>query len=477
MSLLCQLLGIHFRRWRHPQLHRNVTLVFKQFAGGPKMTDVGHAGTDKDLIDLGACHFRQGLDVVRVIRARHDGLLDIGEVNFNDGCILGVSVTLEQLRILQPSLHGLDTAVDGTHVRITRGNHPFQHRDVACDVLDDGLFVQMHGAATSAAFGRSITELKCLLYLQIGQTFNLKNASRKNVLLALFGNGQQASLDGIQRYRIDQIPQRDTGLHVPLEPHQHTLGHVEWHHAGSGTKRDQTGTGRETDANGKTGMAVTARSYSIRQQHAIQPAVDDAVTWAQGNTAACTHEFRQFVMHLDIHRLRVGGRMTKRLHDQVCTETQTSQILQFVAGHGAGRVLRADAGHPRLTISARTHTLAFWQAAGTTDHFLSQREPLARVCRVLRQSKQRACGQTQRLSRLGRKTPTNDQGDAAACAHLVKQHIALDLEFSDHLAVFERLALIRPKLDNITHIHLTDIEFNRQRTRIFHRVIKNRRDF
>ena len=335
----------------------------------------------------------------------------------------------------------------------------------------------MHGAATGTALGRSITEFKCLLYLQIGQAFNLKNTSRKNVLLPLFGNGQQASLDGVQRYRIDQITQCDASLHLSFETHQYTLGHVKRHHAGSSTEGHQTGPCRETDADRKAGVAIAAGSYRIRQQHAVQPAVDDAVTRAQGNTTARTHEFGQFVMHLHIHRLRVSSSMAKRLHDQIRAETQTSQVLQFVAGHGAGCVLRANAGHPGLTISARTHAPPFWQAAGTTDHFLCQCEPLASVCRVLRQSEQRACGQAQSLARLGRKTPTNDQRDAAARAHLIKQHIALDLEFSDHLAVFERLALVRPKLDHITHIHPTDVEFNRQRTRIFHRVIKNRRNF
>ena len=83
------------------------------------MTNVGHAGTDKDLVDLGARHFGQGLDIIRVVWTGHDGLMNISEVNFNDGSILGVSITLEQQWILQPSLHRLDTAVESTHIRIT----------------------------------------------------------------------------------------------------------------------------------------------------------------------------------------------------------------------------------------------------------------------------------------------------------------------------------------------------------------------
>jgi len=42
------------------------------------MSDVGHAATDKYFIDLGACNVGQHFDVVWIVRAGDNGLVDIG---------------------------------------------------------------------------------------------------------------------------------------------------------------------------------------------------------------------------------------------------------------------------------------------------------------------------------------------------------------------------------------------------------------
>ena len=115
-----------------------------------------------------------------------------------------------------------------------------------------------------------------------------------------------------------------------------------------------------------------------------------------------------------------------------------------------------------------------WQAAGPTDHFLCQGEALGRISRIAGQPEQGAHRQPQRLARLGGQTAADDQRYAAAGPHLVEQHLALELKLGNQLAIFERLALVGTQLDHIAHGHLADVEFNRQRTRVFHGVVKNR---
>ena len=478
MALLAELLGVHLGRRRHPQFDRNVALVLQQLAGGAEMTDVGHARADEHLVNLGAGHIGQGFDIVRVVRAGHDRLVDVGQVDLDHGGILGVRIALEQLRVGQPSFHRLDAAVDGAHIGIAAGNHPLQHGDVAGDVLNDRLLVQVHGAAAGTALGGGVAELERLLHFQVGQPFDLQDATREDVFLALFGHGQQAGLDGVQRDRIHQITQGDARLHLALETHQHALGHVQRHHAGGGTKGHQARAGREADADREAGVAVAARAHGVGQQHAIEPAVDDAVARAQADAAPVVDELGQLVVHLHIHRLRVGRGMAEGLHHQVGAETQAGQVLELVPGHGASGVLGAHAGHAGLAIGAGTHALLLtahrWQAAGPTDHFLCQGEALGRISRIAGQPEQGAHRQPQRLARLGGQTAADDQRYAAAGPHLVEQHLALELKLGNQLAIFERLALVGTQLDHIAHGHLADVEFNRQRTRVFHGVVKNR---
>jgi hypothetical protein len=140
----------------------------------------------------------------------------------------------------------------------------------------------VHRATTGGTLGGCIAQLKRLFHLQVGQSFDFQNAAREDVLLALLGHRQQACLDGVQRNGVHQITQGDAGLHLAFEAHQHRLRHVQRHHAGGGTKRDQTGTRREADADGETRVAVAAGADGIGQQHAVQPGVDDAVARTQG---------------------------------------------------------------------------------------------------------------------------------------------------------------------------------------------------
>jgi hypothetical protein len=83
-------------------------------------------------------------------------------------------------------------------------------------------------------------------------------------------------------------------LHLALEANQHGFRHVERHDAGGGGKGNQTGTGREGDADREAGVRVTTGTDGIRQQQAVQPGVNDAIARAQRNAAAGRDEGRQF---------------------------------------------------------------------------------------------------------------------------------------------------------------------------------------
>ena len=318
--------------------------------------------------------------------------MNVSQVNLDDSGVLGIGIAFEELRIGQPGLHRLDAAVDGAHVGITRGDHPLQHGDVAVDVFDDRLFVQVHGAATGAALGGRIAQFKGLLHLQIWQAFDFENTTRENVDLALLVHRQQPRLDGVQRNGVDQVAQRHTVLHLAFKANQNRLGHVQRHHARGGTKRDQAGACGEADANGEAGVAVTASADCVGQQHAVQPTVDDAVTRTQGHTAAGADEVGQLVVHLHVHRLGVRRCVAEGLHHQVSAEAQAGQVFELVARHRASRILRADRSHFWLAIGARANSglLAVdeRQATGATDHFLCQRVATATVNGVGGQAEQ-----------------------------------------------------------------------------------------
>jgi hypothetical protein len=61
------------------------------------VTDVGHAGAEEHVVDLGAGDLGEELDVVRIIRAGQDRLGDLLEIDLDDRRVLGVLVGPEQL--------------------------------------------------------------------------------------------------------------------------------------------------------------------------------------------------------------------------------------------------------------------------------------------------------------------------------------------------------------------------------------------
>ena len=303
------------------------------------MTDVGHAGTDEDLVDLGAGHVGQGLDVVGIVGAGQQRLLDVGQVDVDHRRVFGVGVRFHQGRVGQPLLHALDAALQGLGVLITIDDHPLEQRDVAVQVFDDRLLVQSHRAAGGGAFGGGIGQFEGLLHLQIGQALDFQDTAGEDVLLTFLRHRQQARLNRRVRNGVDQVAQGDAGLHGSLEAHQHRFRHVQRHGAGGGGERHQAGAGREADADREASVRIAAGADGVGQQHPVQPGVDDAVARPQRHAGAAGDEVGQGVVGLHVHRLGIGGGVAERLHDQIGGEAQAGQILQLVAGHRTGGVL------------------------------------------------------------------------------------------------------------------------------------------
>ena len=139
---------------------------------------------------------------------------------------------------------------------------------------------------------------------------------------------------------------------------------------------DQSGAGRERNANRKARVRIAPGTDGVGQQHAIQPRMDNAIAGAQHNPAARRHKIRQLVLQLDIDRLRVGDRMTETLHDQVGRKSEAGELFQFVSRHCAGRVLRTDRSDFGFAIGAGSDT---GHAASAPDHFLRQRKSFTAI--------------------------------------------------------------------------------------------------
>ena len=224
-------------------------------------------------------------------------------------------------------------------------------------------------------------------------------------------------------------------------------------------------------------MAIATGAHGVWQQHAVEPRVDDAVAWLQTDTTAIADELWQLVVHLHVHGFGISSGVAERLHHQISTKAQTCKVFQLVARHRTCGVLRTHRCHAWLAIGTWQYALAFWQTASATDHFLRQSEAFAAAFWHCRQAEQSRCWQTQRFACFGSQTTTDDQRNTATGTHLVKQHIALDGEAGNFFAVFQCLAFVRAQFDNVAHIHLRHIEFDRQCTSVFHGVVKNRGDF
>ncbi len=223
-------------------------------------------------------------------------------------------------------------------------------------------------------------------------------------------------------------------------------------------------------------MRVTASADGIGQQQAVEPRVDDAVARTQRDTATVADEVGQLAVHLHIHRLGVGRGVAKRLHHQIGGEAEAREVLEFVAGHRAGGVLRTDRSHARLAVGAWADAGAFRQTARAADHLLRQGVTLARIDRWLWQAERRGCRQAKELASLGGECATDDEVDTAAGTHLVEQHIAFERKFGDRGAALGDLAVVGEHVDDVAHLKAAHVHFDWQRARVFLGVEEDRRD-
>ena len=448
----------------------------QQLTGSTEVADVGHTGADEHFVDLIALYVREQTRIVRIVRRTQDWLFDIRQIDLNHRRVLCVSIGFQQLRIRQPFFHALNTTLQRTTVAVAFRNHPLQQHDVGGQILNNRLFVQLDGTARRRTLGRGIGQLERLFHFQIRQTFNFQNAAREDVFLAFLLNGQQTLFDGIQRDRVHQIAQGNARLHFAFEAHQHGFRHVQRHHAGRCGKRHQTGTRREGDPDWETGMGVTAGTDGIRQQHAVQPGVDNAVARTQGDTATVHNEIRQRVVRGYVNRLRIRRGVAEGLHHQIGREAQARQVFQFVTGHWASGVLRPHGGHFRFAVRARTDT---GDAAGATHHFLCQREAAVAFRHVFRLTEYVTVRQTQRFTRFGGQATANDKRDTATGTHFVDQHVGFQFEAGQQLVgfVITHFTFIRVNVNHVAHVQVAHVHFNWQRARIFHGVEEDWRNF
>src|SRR5690606_7709928 len=122
VAFLGQLLLVHLGRRRHPKLGGDVALAFQQLGCGAEVADIGHAAADEDFVNDRARDIGQRFNVVGIVGACHDGLVHVGQVDFNDGGVFGIGIGLDQLRVLEPGLHGLDAAAQRALVFIAIGD-------------------------------------------------------------------------------------------------------------------------------------------------------------------------------------------------------------------------------------------------------------------------------------------------------------------------------------------------------------------
>ncbi len=167
--------------------------------------------------------------------------------------------------------------------------------------------------------------------------------------------------------------------------------------------------------------------------------------------------------------------MAEGLHHQVGGEAQASQVLQLVAGHRAGGVLRADGGHLRFAVGAGAHAL---DAARLADHLLRQGETLGAGNGLVRLLEQVGGGQAQLGAGLVGQATADDQRNTAAGADFVEQHRGLQFEGGDDFvgAVLADLAGMRINVDHVAHVDVRHVELDRQGACVFHGVVEDRRD-
>ena len=119
-------MGIHTRGRADPKACVHRIGLIQQLASGAEVTNVGHARTYENLIDLIARYFGQQPGIVWIVRAAHDGFVDVCQIDLDNCCVLGVGVSAHQRRIGQPCLHALNPTLQRAYIAVAFGDHPAQ---------------------------------------------------------------------------------------------------------------------------------------------------------------------------------------------------------------------------------------------------------------------------------------------------------------------------------------------------------------
>ena len=202
-----------------------------------------------------------------------------------------------------------------------------------------GALFRVHGAGGGGAFGGGVGQLESLLDLEVRQAFDFEDAAGEDVLLPFFSTVSRPCLMAYSGMALTRSRRVMPGCIWPFEAHQHRFRHVQRHHAGGGGEGDQAGTGREGDADREAGVS-RRRCRRCPAAAGGSARVDDAVARTQGNAAAGADEVRQFVVHLDVDRLRISGGVTEGLHDQVGEKPR--QARSFSSSRVIGPVVSCE---------------------------------------------------------------------------------------------------------------------------------------
>ena len=133
--------------------------------------------------------------------------------------------------------------------------------------------------------------------------------------------------------------------------------------------------------------------------------MNNTVTRPQGNAAAGLDKIRQGMLGVDVHRFGIGGGVAERLHDEIGSESQTCQVLEFVTGHRASCVLAAYSSHLGLTVASGSYPI---DTTGASHHFLRQGVTLIRFLADNRRTEYCRGFQSHVFPRSLRKTTSDD---------------------------------------------------------------------
>mmetsp|Transcript_97543 Transcript_97543/g.168989 ORF Transcript_97543/g.168989 Transcript_97543/m.168989 type:complete len:206 (-) Transcript_97543:446-1063(-) len=174
-------------------------------------------------------------------------------------------------------------------------------------------------------------------------------------------------------------------------------------------------------------------------------------------------------MHDNVHWLRVGCSVAEGLHHEVCGKAQASQVFELIPGHGTSGILAPHSSHLRLDVHPRDYA---GKAASFGHHLLRKREA-GNVWDIAGRGAE--CGawrQAQSLPSPISDLFAYDERNTATSLDRIIEHRTLELKFCQYLirAMLFHDAFVWVDVNNITHIHPSDITFYWQCTSILQRV-------